>query len=205
MGSNSDTHIQQAEHLVWRLFRVSDQKLLKWFRNLAIYSSSVCMYTGPNPNQLFTNNIKLTLHYHKSWISYLLSIVNPTNMQWMVAIFKVFENDHRCLFHKFFSITLIISGMEIFFLNGPGAHLGDFQYYKGRKCMLRDSRELIGCCMKTIDAGMEVGMAWFKCKPSSNIWQDFPNHLMSLWSETRKRRQSKFSALMSLAETTATT
>ena len=33
------------------------------------------------------------------------------------------------------------------FENYPGAHLGDFQYFKGWKCMFRDSRELIGCCM----------------------------------------------------------
>ena len=44
-------------------------------------------------------------------------------------------------------------------------------------------------------------MAQFKCKPSSNIWQDFSNHLMSLWSETRKRRQSILSASRSLTET----
>ena len=31
--------------------------------------------------------------------------------------------------------------------NYPGVHFGDFQYYKGRKCLFRDSRELIGCCM----------------------------------------------------------
>ena len=40
-------------------------------------------------------------------------------------------------------------------------------------------------------------MAQFKCKPSPNIGQDFRN----LWSETRKRRQSKFSASTSLTET----
>ena len=44
-------------------------------------------------------------------------------------------------------------------------------------------------------------MTQFKCKLSSNIRQDFPNHFMSLWSETRKRRQSKFSASTSLTET----
>ena len=44
-------------------------------------------------------------------------------------------------------------------------------------------------------------MAQFKCKLISNIRQDFPNHFMSLWSETRKRRQSKFSASTILAET----
>ena len=37
-------------------------------------------------------------------------------------------------------------------------------------------------------------MTQFKCKLSSNIRQDFPNHFTSLWTETRKRRQSKFSA-----------
>ena len=46
------------------------------------------------------------------------------------------------------------------------------------------------------------GMTQFKCKPSSNIWQDFPNHSMSLWFETQKRRQFKFSASTSLTETT---
>ena len=111
---------------------------------------------------------------------HFLSIVNSTNMQWVAAICNVFENY-------------------------PGANLRNFQYYKGRTCMFRDSRELIQCCMKTIDAGMEVGMTQFKCKPRRNIRQDFPNHFMSLWSETRKRRHSKFSALMSLAETTQKT
>ena len=52
------------------------------------------------------------------------------------------------------------------------------------------------------DAGREVDMAKFKCKLSSNIRQDFPNHFLSLGSEARKRRQSKFSSLMCLAETT---
>ena len=40
-------------------------------------------------------------------------------------------------------------------------------------------------------------MAQFKCKPSPNMGQDFRN----LWSETRKRRQSKFSASTNLNET----
>ena len=47
-------------------------------------------------------------------------------------------------------------------------------------------------------------MAQFKCKPRSNTWQVFLNHFMSLKSETRKRRQSKFLALTSLTETTST-
>ena len=46
--------------------------------------------------------------------------------------------------------------------------------------MFHDSKELIGCCMKTIDAVREVGMAQFKCKPCLNIQQDFTNHFMSL-------------------------
>ena len=41
-------------------------------------------------------------------------------------------------------------------------------------------------------------MTQFKCKLSSNIRQDFPNNFMNLWSETRNRRQSKFSASTSL-------
>ena len=45
-------------------------------------------------------------------------------------------------------------------------------------------------------------MAQFKCKPSSNMGQDFPNQFMSLSSKTRKMRQSEFSASTSLAETT---
>ena len=87
----------------------------------------------PYPYQLLKYNIVLAPHCHKSCISYLLSIVNPTNMQWVVAIFNVSENY-------------------------PGAHLGDFQCYKGRKCMFRDSRELIQCCIKQ---SMQVGnLAW---------------------------------------------
>ena len=125
------------------------------------------------PHQLFKYNIVLTPHCHESCILYLLSIVNPTNIQWEAAIFYVFENY-------------------------PGAHFWDLQYYKGRKCMFRDNRKLIGCCIVTTDAGREVGMAQFKCKPSSNILHDFPNHFMSLWSETRKRRQSKFSGSLRL-------
>ena len=46
---------------------------------------------------------------------------------------------------------------------------------------------------------MQVGrLAW----PSLNaIGQDFPNHFMSLCPETRKGRQSKFSASTSVAKT----
>ena len=56
--------------------------------------------------------------------------------------------------------------------------------------------------MQTIDVGREDGMGGVKSKPSLNIRQDFSNHLMSLWTETRKRRQSIFSASTSLPETT---
>ena len=52
-----------------------------------------------------------------------------------------------------------------------------------------------------LDAGGEVGMAQFKYKPRSNIRKVFPNHVMSLWSETRKSRQSKVSVSTSLTET----
>ena len=78
---------------------------------------------------------------------------------------------------------------------------GDFQYYKGRKCNFRESIKIIGCCIYIIVADWEVAMAQFKCKLSSNIGQDFFNLFMSLSSETRKRRQSKFSASTSLTET----
>ena len=46
-------------------------------------------------------------------------------------------------------------------------------------------------------------MAWpsVKCKPSSNVRQDFPYHYMNLCSETWKKCQSKFSASTSIAET----
>ena len=56
--------------------------------------------------------------------------------------------------------------------------------------------------MKKNDAGRDVDMAQFKCKLSSNIRQDFPNHFLSLGSEARKRRQSKFWSSICLAETT---
>ena len=56
----------------------------------------------PYPRHLFKYNIVLTPYCNESHISYLLSIVNPTNMQWVVAIFNVFENY-------------------------PGEHLGDFR------------------------------------------------------------------------------
>ena len=49
--------------------------------------------------------------------------------------------------------------------------------------------------------GVSCILFQFQCKPSSKIRQDSLNHFMSLWSETRKRRQSKFSASTSLAET----
>ena len=59
-------------------------------------------------------------------------------MQCVVAIFNVFENY-------------------------PGEHLGNLNTTKveGRKCIIRDNRELIQCCtcMLTIDTGREVGMA----------------------------------------------
>ena len=157
----------EAENLDWRLFRVPDQRLIKWFgKSCRIFKLSLHLnWAMPNslPHHLFKYNIVLTPHWHNSFISYLLSIVNHTNVQWVAAIFIVYENY-------------------------PGAHLGDIQYYKGRKCMFRDSRELKQCCMYTTDAGREVGIAQFKCKLSSNIRQDFPNHFMSLWSETRKRQ-----------------
>ena len=75
------------------------------------------------------------------------------------------------------------------------------QYLKGRKCNFPDNGDLFLCCIKTNDAGREFGMAQFKCKPSLNIQQDFPNHFMSICFETRKRHQSKFSASTSLTET----
>ena len=48
-----------------------------------------------------------------------------------------------------------------------------------------------------------VNLAWpsANAKMSSNIQQDFLNHFMGLWSETRNRRRSKFSASKSLTET----
>ena len=60
---------------------------------------------------------------------------------------------------------------------------------------------LVSCSVASSSLVSPSGMAQFKCKPSSNIQQDFPNHFLSLWSETGKRHQSKFSALRSLAET----
>ena len=75
-------------------------------------------------------------------------------MQGVVAIFNVFE--------KY-----------------PGKH---FQYYKGRKCMFRDRRELKQCtvvCKQLMHVGK---LAW----PSLNanqaliLGQYFPNHFMSL-------------------------
>ena len=48
-------------------------------------------------------------------------------------------------------------------------------------------------------------MVQFKHNAISNLGQDFPNHFMSLCSETRKRRQFKFSVSSSLAETRVTT
>ena len=37
-------------------------------------------------------------------------------------------------------------------------------------------------------------MAQFKCNTSSSLGQDFPIHFMIFFSETRKKRQSEFSA-----------
>ena len=54
-------------------------------------------------------------------------------------------------------------GVAIFnvFENYSGEHLGDLNTTKveGRKCIIRDNREIIQCCMLTIDTGREVGMA----------------------------------------------
>ena len=64
--------------------------------NLAVYLSSVCISIGsckiPYPHQLFKYNNVLTPHCQKSCISYLLSIVNATNIQLVAAIFNVLEN-----------------------------------------------------------------------------------------------------------------
>ena len=60
-------------------------------------------------------------------------------------------------------------------------HFLPFQYYKPNKYAMSGGH--------------------FQCKPSSNLRKNFPNHLMTLWSETWKRHQSKFSASMSLIET----
>ena len=74
-----------------------------------------------------------------------------------------------------------MSGAHFLYLqNYPGAHFGNLQYYKGRKCVYPDSRELISCCMKTIYAGREIGIAHFKCKLSLNIEHVYPNHFMNL-------------------------
>ena len=52
-------------------------------RNLAVYSSSVCIKSGPCQlpylHQLFTYNIVLTLCYHET-CTYLSSIENPQNV-----------------------------------------------------------------------------------------------------------------------------
>ena len=100
--------IDVAENLDWRLFRVSDQGLIKWFgKSCRIFQLGWHLnWAMPNSlrHHLFKYNIALTPHCHESWKSFLLRIVNPTNMQWVAAIFNVFENY-------------------------PGAHLGYFQYY----------------------------------------------------------------------------
>ena len=43
------------------------------------------------PTSLPTSVVNIQ-QYHETYISYLLSIDNPTNMQWVAPIFNVFEN-----------------------------------------------------------------------------------------------------------------
>ena len=127
-----------------------DQFLRFFFRN-GWYVSEACFLSLKKTSVSKYNNV-LTPDCHESCISYLWSILNPTNMQWDAAIFNVIEN----------------------YL---GSHLGDLQYYKRRKCVFRNSRDWIHCCMYTIDAGWEVGMAQFKCKHTARI----PESLYEPW------------------------
>ena len=87
---------------------IGNQRLITWFgKSCRIFELGWHLnWAMPNSLQqpLFKYNIALTPHCHKSWKSFPLRIVNPTNMQWVATIFNVFEDY-------------------------PGAHLGYFQYY----------------------------------------------------------------------------
>ena len=102
----------------------------------------------------------------------------PTSLPTSVVYIQ--HRINSLLSRKLHFLPPMSGGLFSFFENYPGAHLGDFEYYKGRKCKFRDSMKFIGCCMLTIDASREVDMAQLKCKLSSNIGQDFLNHFMSL-------------------------
>ena len=59
-------------------------------------------------------------------------------------------------FYPIYRPTMILYLKKNVFENYPGAHFGDFQYFKGRKCMFRDNRDLIQCYTL-----MQVGnLAW---------------------------------------------
>ena len=70
--------------LKWVWLRKSSPKL-----RLALHFNWACQL--PCLHQLFTYNILLTSHFHWTCISNLLSFVNLTNMQKVVAIWSAFE------------------------------------------------------------------------------------------------------------------
>ena len=116
----------EAEILDWRLFRVSDQRLIKWFGKscplfeLGLHLTVPCQL--PYPHQLFTYNSPITYCYHETCISYLCSIENPLNV-------------HLNNFQRHWKWPLLI------------AYLLGLKCLKGRKCNFRVNRELIQCFM----------------------------------------------------------
>ena len=103
----------------WKLLRVSEQRLIKRFgKSCPNFQLTLHLKYAYLPTCI---NCLPTPGYHKICISYVLSTVNPTSMQWIVAVCNAFENY-------------------------PAAYLWDLLYLKSGKCQFCDNGEFIGCC-----------------------------------------------------------
>ena len=100
----------------WKLLRVSEQRLIKRFgKSCPNFQLTLHLKYAYLPTCI---NCLPTPGYHKICISYVLSTVSPTKMQWVLTICSVIEN---C----------------------PAAYLWDFLYLNGRKHKFCDYGELI--------------------------------------------------------------
>ena len=86
----------EAENLDWCLFRVSDQRLIKWYRKSChIYIQAQFAFKMGHANfpsciSCLHTTLYLPLCYHRTGISYLSSIENPPNVH--QGIFWNFED-----------------------------------------------------------------------------------------------------------------
>ena len=146
----------EAENFDWRLLRDSDQRLIKWFGKViyniwarfafklghATFPTRINCLNTTCINSLYSQKLHfLPFKYNhrrnpqlitlRSSLLHVMERGTKHNQPWVPTM--KYNKPHK----------YSTSGGHFY----PGAHLGDFQCYKGRKCMFCDSWELIGCCM----------------------------------------------------------